>query len=80
MNTTAHALKVATGSEGGDSETIAVFATAIEAADYYGTREDLRGYFWGVHPEVLAPDAPLPHIYWPPERVAEALARQPGDV
>jgi hypothetical protein len=32
MNTTAHALKIATGVDGGDSETIAVFATAIGAA------------------------------------------------
>jgi len=73
MGAPAYALRVAAGAGGEGCETIAVFATATEAVDYYGTREDLHGYFWGIHPEVVAQDLELPRVFWPREKVAAAL-------
>ena len=71
--TTAYALKVTSG-QSDDGTTVAVFATSVEAADYYGLRDDLHGYFWAIRPTDSVSGAKLPRIFWSREKVAEAIA------
>jgi hypothetical protein len=74
--TTAYALKIATSVGGDDVETVGVFATSAEAADHYVSRNDLRGYFWTIRQEDVAPDEELPCVFWSEKKVAAALAAQ----